>query len=47
VFPKPGLVVLVLAYGKNEKDDLAPDEKKGIKAMLDAYESQLNERAGG
>jgi len=46
VFPNPGLVVLVLAYGKNEKDDLDPSEKKMIKAMLDAYQSQLNKGPG-
>jgi len=37
---------LILAYGKNEKDDLDPDEKKVIKARLDAYQSQLDKGMG-
>jgi hypothetical protein len=47
LYPTPGLVVLILAYGKNEKEDLEPAEKKQIKAMLESYESQLRKGAGG
>ncbi len=43
-FPDHGTVLLVAAYGKNEKDDLTNEEKKGIRTYIKQVESWLAER---
>lgn len=43
-FEKHWMVLLVMAYGKDEKDDLAADEKRAIAAYLARIEKYLTER---
>jgi hypothetical protein len=43
-FKEHWTVLLVVAYGKNEKDDLAPDEKKHIREYIRRAQKWLNER---
>jgi hypothetical protein len=40
-FPAHWTVLLVMAYGKSEKDDLSHEEKEGIKTYLQQIESWL------
>ncbi|NQU23775.1 MAG: hypothetical protein HQ567_21045 [Candidatus Nealsonbacteria bacterium] len=40
-YPEHWTVLLVMAYGKNEKDNLTSEEKKGIKKYLEQTESWL------
>ena len=44
-FPKHHSVVMVIAYAKNEQDNLSPDEKKGIKKYLDYVRRLMDEKA--
>ena len=37
-------VLLVIAYGKNERDDLTAKEKQGIKAYIGRIEKYLAQR---
>jgi hypothetical protein len=43
-FPAHWTVLLVAAYGKNEKDDLTHDERQGIRMYLRQVESWLEKR---
>jgi len=36
-----GVVLLVIAYSKNEKDDLAPAEKKAIRQLIEKIENEF------
>jgi hypothetical protein len=45
LFPKPGLVLMVIVFGKDDKDNLTPAERNEVKAMLAKYEVQLNKRS--
>jgi len=38
-----GVVLLVIAYAKNEKDDLTPAEKKAIRRLLQAADEEFAE----
>jgi hypothetical protein len=40
-FPKHAVVLLIAAYGKNEKDDLTAAEKKAILKYIDSARSWL------
>ena len=40
-FPKPGLVLLLLAWAKNEKDDLSNAECHAISDALTRFESLI------
>jgi hypothetical protein len=44
-FKRHWLVLLVMAYGKDEKGNLSPSERAGVKVYLEAIESYLNERS--
>jgi hypothetical protein len=51
-FPEHWTVLLVMAYGKNEKDDLSRDEKEGIRTYIDQVrrwfaKRDSQERQGG
>ncbi len=41
LFPKPGLVLMVIVFGKDDKDNLTLAERNEVKAMLTKYEAQL------
>jgi len=41
LFPKPGLVLLVTVFGKNDKDNLTAAERNAVKVMLAKYAAQL------
>jgi mRNA-degrading endonuclease RelE of RelBE toxin-antitoxin system len=41
-FKDEGIVVLFLAYGKNEKDDLTTQEKKAMKQLLQQIKELFN-----
>jgi hypothetical protein len=43
-FPSHWTVLLVAAYGKNEKDDLTGEEREGIRMYLRQVESWLDKR---
>ena len=43
-FPDHWTVLLVAAYGKNQKDDLTAEEKRGIKTYIKQVEAWLAER---
>lgn len=43
-FPKHAIILLVMAYGKNEKETLSAAEKKGIKQYLEQAEKWLDSR---
>ncbi len=43
-FKEHGLVLLVMAYGKEQKDTLTPDEKAGIKKYLAIVQNYLDTR---
>ena len=47
LFPSPGIVLMVIVFGKGDKANLAPAERGGIKAMLAAYEARLKKGGGG
>lgn len=40
------IVLLVVAYGKNEKDDLDPDEKRAIRALIQREEVAFSRTRG-
>ncbi|RLS59288.1 MAG: hypothetical protein DWH91_00480 [Planctomycetota bacterium] len=40
------IVLLVVAYGKSEKDDLDPDEKRAIRALIQREEVAFLSRKG-
>jgi hypothetical protein len=42
-FPKSGLVALVTAYGKNEKDNIDAHDKKLFKEMIHRIETALSD----
>jgi hypothetical protein len=44
-FKKYGVVLLVMAYGKNEKDTLTREEESGVKTYLEAIEVYLEKRS--
>lgn len=46
LFPGPGLVLMVIVFGKGDKDNLTPAERGGIKAMLAAYGARLKKGGG-
>jgi hypothetical protein len=37
-----GTILLVLAYGKEEKDDLTPNEKKTIRSLIERVEREFS-----
>jgi hypothetical protein len=41
-FPDFGMVFLVVAYGKNEKDDLTPDDKREIRHLIEGIDELLS-----
>jgi hypothetical protein len=41
VFPAYGTVALFVAFGKNERSDLSPDEARSIARALKAFEGEL------
>jgi hypothetical protein len=43
-FKEHGNVLLVVAYGKNDKDDLSPSEKKRIREYIRRTQKWLDER---
>ena len=43
-FPGHAIVLLVAAYGKNEKDDLTPIEKKYIREYIERARAWLDSR---
>lgn len=43
-FPRFGLVALMAAYGKNEKGDVTPDEKKQLRNLVRELDRQLATR---
>jgi len=44
-FPKSTVVTLLVAYGKDEQDDLSPDECRQIKALIEWIEDSLDKGA--
>ncbi|MEX2187633.1 MAG: hypothetical protein WD875_12595 [Pirellulales bacterium] len=44
VFEDMGFVVLALAYGKNEIDDISASTKKQLNSLIDEVESELRRR---
>jgi hypothetical protein len=40
-FPRPGLVLLVTVFGKDDKENLTAAERSAVKAMLTKYAAQL------
>jgi hypothetical protein len=40
-FPDPGVILLVIVYGKSAKADLTPAEKKSIKKLLSEFGARL------
>jgi hypothetical protein len=46
-FPEFGTVTLVVVFGKNEKVDLTPTDRKAIAAALQAYRAELEREFGG
>jgi hypothetical protein len=44
-FPEASTIVLVVAYAKNEKDNLSPADKKAIRAFIEREHAVLTKRA--
>ena len=44
-FPDHHIILMMMAYQKNEQDDLTSDEKKGIKKYLEITEAWLDSHA--
>ncbi len=42
LFPRPGLVLMVTVFGKDDKDNLTAAERNAVKTMLTRYEAQLS-----
>ena len=45
-FPEFGTVALVVVFGKNEKDNLTPADRKAIAAAIQAYRAELEREFG-
>jgi len=45
-FSQHAIVLLVTAYGKNERDDLTPREKKYIREYIDRARAGLDRKSG-
>jgi len=45
-FPEHYIVLLVAAYGKNEKDNLTNEEKRGIRKYIKKVNEWLSQRSG-
>ena len=45
-FPGHAIVLLVTAYGKDEKDDLTASDKKGIREFIDRSKAALDRSKG-
>ena len=45
-FVRHGIVLLTVAYGKNEKSNLSPTEKQGIKQYLERFRASLDQQRG-
>lgn len=43
-YAQHGIVLLTVAYGKNEKSNLTAAEKRGIKQYLERFQAILDER---
>jgi hypothetical protein len=41
LFPTPGLVLMVTAFGKDDKANLTAAERNAVRAMLTRYGAQL------
>ena len=40
-FPEFGTIVLAVVFGKNEKDDLSPTDRRAISAIIRAYREEI------
>jgi hypothetical protein len=47
LFPRPGLVLMVTVFGKDDKDNLSAAERSAVKAMLIRYEARLGKKEDG
>lgn len=45
VFPDAAIVLLVIAYAKNESDDLSPEDKNFIREMIERQQKILSRRS--
>jgi len=45
-FARHGIVLLTVAYGKNEKSNLSTVEKQGIKQYLERFQAALDRQRG-
>ncbi len=41
IFPECGTIVLAVVFGKNERDDRSPTDRRAIEAIVRAYRAEL------